>query len=200
MSNPTPRWRLSFLASLSLLLACSATLPTRRVIEHDLGPYAYRRYQRTLDLEFVIDGNPGVGHTATYVRRHGEHPLLSTAFVTEYEHAASLAAEVGDRLDSLGTYERRMTRVDGEWVHELTSGEETWLVWVSGAHVVKLGAPLGRSVPEDVADAYLDLYPSDLDEHGRAEDDAPSAGRSHRQQEEEGELDLPSSLREDAPR
>ena len=54
-------------------------------------------------------------------------------------------------------------------------------------------------MPEDVADTYLDLYPSDLDEHGRAEEGAASAGASQTQEEEEGELELPSSLREGAP-
>jgi len=190
------------LAAPSLLIACSAALPTRMVVEHDLGAYSYRRYQRTLDVEFAIEGNAAVGHTATYVRRHGDHPLLATAFVTVYDHAASLSAELLERLESLGTYDRSMVRVSGEWVHRLESGDEVWLVWASGAHIVKLGAPRGRDMPEDVADAYLDLYPSDLDEHGRAEEDAESAGPSQTQHEEEGELELelPSTLRDGAPR
>jgi hypothetical protein len=188
------------LAPLVLLLACSTTLPSRMVLEHDLGPYAYRRYQRTLDVEFPVAENAAVGHTATYVRRHGDHPLLATAFVTVFDHPAGLSAELLERLESLGTYERSVVKVSGEWVHQLESGDEHWLVWVSGRHVVKLGAPPGRDVPDDIADAYLDLYPSDLDEHGRAEEGSASAGPSQTQHEEEGELELPSNLREGAPR
>jgi len=185
---------------LALLVACAPTLPARLVVEHDLGPYSYRRYQRTLDVEFSVAGNAAVGHTATYVRRHGDHPLLATAFVTEYDHAAGLSAELQERLESLGTYQRTMKRVDGEWVHELSAGDETWLIWTSGSHLVKLGAPSGREMPEDVTDTYLDLYPSDLDEHGRAREGTASAGPSQTEHEEEGELDLPSSLRDGSPR
>ena len=188
------------LTVLALLVACAPTLPARLVVEHDLGPYSYRRYQRTLDVEFVVAGNAAVGHTATYVRRHGDHPLLATAFVTEYDHAAGLSAELQERLESLGTYQRTMKRVDGEWVHELSAGDETWLIWTSGSHLVKLGAPSGREMPEDVTDTYLDLYPSDLDEHGRAREGTASAGPSQTEHEEEGELDLPSSLRDGSPR
>jgi len=65
---------------------------------------------------------------------------------------------------------------------------------------VKLGAPSGREMPEDVTDTYLDLYPSDLDEHGRAREGTASAGPSQTEHEEEGELDLPSSLRDGSPR
>ncbi|NOY91560.1 MAG: hypothetical protein GXP55_10190, partial [Deltaproteobacteria bacterium] len=198
MFNPASRLRpLSCLrplglATLVLLGACATTLPSRMVVEHNLGPYAYRRYQRTLDVEFAVQGNAAVGHTATYVRRHGDHPLLATAFVTVYDHAPGLAAELLERLESLGTYDRSVVKVSGEWVHRLESGNETWLVWVSGKHIVKLGAPRGREMPDEVADTYLDLYPSDLDEHGRAEEGADSAGPSQTQHEEEGELDLPS--------
>lgn len=188
------------LTVLTLLAGCAPALPARLVVEHDLGAYSYRRYQRTLDVEFVIEGNAAVGHTATYVRRHGDHPLLATAFVTVYDHAAGLSAELLERLESLGTYDRSVVRVSGEWVHKLSAGDESWLVWTSGVHLVKLGAPNGRDMPEDVADTYLDLYPSDLDEHGHAREGTSSAGPSQTQHEEEGELDLPSNLREGAPR
>jgi len=191
---------LTVLALLALLAACAPTLPSRLVVEHDLGPYSYRRYQRTLDVEFVVAGNAAVGHTATYVRRHGDHPLLATAFVTVYDHAAGLSAELLERLEHLGTYDRSVVRVSGDWVHKLSAGDETWLIWTSGSHIVKLGAPSGREMPEDVTDTYLDLYPSDLDEHGRAREGTASAGPSHTEHEEEGELDLPSSLRDGSPR
>lgn len=197
------RTYLSAIALLALagtvLVACGPTIPPRYVLERDLDHYAYRRYQKMLDIEFPVQGNAAEAHTATYVLRHGEDIILTTAFVTNYDHAASLAAELEDRLDSLGTYEVEVDRVEGEWVWSLDGGGDRWLIWVSGNRVVKLGAPPGADVPEELADAYLDLYPSDLDEHGRAREGTASVGPSSQQAEEDAELEMPDSLREGSP-
>ncbi|MGD8863421.1 MAG: hypothetical protein PVI30_25630 [Myxococcales bacterium] len=193
--------------SLWCAAACASSLPPRYVLERDTGGFAYRRYQKTLDVEFVIEGNRGVGHTATYVRRGRDRTdaqpvAFATAFVTVYEHAASLAAEVRQRLDELHRYELQTVALGGGHVWSLRRGDERWAVWVSGRHVVKVGAPAGEPVPEDLVDDYMALYPSDLSEHGRARDDAPSAGpsRKEQQQVEEEELGIPQHLRESAPR
>lgn len=183
----------------TLLVACGPSIPPRFVLERDLDHYAYRRYQKMLDIEFPVNGNPAEAHTATYVLRHGEDIILTTAFVTIYERAASLAAELEDRLDSLGTYDVTVDRVEGEWVWSLDGGGDRWLLWVSGNRIVKLGAPPGRQVPEELADAYLDLYPSDLDEHGRAREGTASVGESSRQTEENANLEMPDHLREGSP-
>lgn len=166
---------LAFLLCLST--GCGATLPPRFVVERDIGDYRYRRYQRTLDVEFRVPGNPAVGHTAAYVTRDAGagRVQVTTAFVSVYERAASLTAHVAEQLGTLNTYDVEVTRVSGEHVWSLDGGGDRWLVWVSGQHVVKLGAE-GQPVPDDVADAYLSLYPSDLNQYGRAEDGAASAG------------------------
>lgn len=162
-------------------LGCSNAVPTRFVVERDLGAFFYRRYQKTLDVEFVIPGNPAAGHTATYVRRGTEPLEFATAFVTVYERAASLSAEVAARLAKLERYERRVQELAGQPAWLLSRGDERWALWVSGRHLVKLGAPPGEAVPEDLADAYMDAYPSDLDEHGRARPDAQSRGPTREQ-------------------
>ena len=181
-------------------VACATAAPPRHVMERDLGQYAFRRYQKVLDVEFRIEGNPGVGHTATYVFRPGDAISFATAFVTVYEKPTALAAEVRDRVRALGTYETEVVKRDGEWVWQLDGGHDRWLLWVSGNRVVKLGGPPGRDVPEDLYEAYLDVYGSDLDEHGRARPGAPSAGASKKQEQEKKEAEIPRHLREGAPR
>jgi len=184
------------------LFACGPTLPPRYVVERDVGELAYRRYQHVLDVEMPLEGNAAEGHTATYLRRReGEQVGLATAFVTVYAQAPSLAEEIFDRLEELASYELSTVKVEGEWVWRLAGDEATWFLWVSGRHLVKLGVPALRELPEELAETYLDLYPSDLGENGRAREGTASAGASAtRREEESSETEMPSSLREGAPR
>jgi hypothetical protein len=187
---------LAHIASLALLIGvsigCGAQLPARYVVERDLGPFFYRRYQHTLDVEFVIRGNSAVGHTATYLRRGAAGTDFATAFVTVYTRANSLSAEVREQLESLQHYHLEVRELGGEPVFALERADERWAVWVSGRHVVKLGAPHGEPVPEDLVDAYMAIYPSDLDEHGRAREGTESRGPS--------QPSIPHSLHPNAPR
>jgi hypothetical protein len=187
----------------AFIAGCAPRRPPRYVIERDLGAFFYRRYQRTLDVEFAIEGNPAVGHTATYLRRGPGAMAFGTAFVTVYERADALSAEVRERLQDLQRYRFAIEEVAGEHTFALSSGDqERWFFWVSGRHVIKLGAPPGEPLPDAIAEAYMDAYPSDLDEHGRARDDAQSRGRSRResQREKASEPAIPRSLRPNAPR
>ena len=186
-----------------VLLSCGGGLPARYVLEHDLDQLAYRRYQKTLGVELVIEGNAGVGHTASYLRRSQERVAVATAFVTVYEHARSLSAEARGWLSGLEGYRFGVTELSGHYVWTLDGGpSERWVAWVSGRHLVKLGAPENEAVPDALADAYLELYPSDLDEHGRARADAASAGLSRAEQKEPSEVgpEVPRFLDESAPR
>jgi hypothetical protein len=184
-------------------LGCGGELPARYVIERDLGDYRYRRYQRTLGAELEVAGNPAHGHTATYLRRGGERVAVATAFVTVHERAASLAAETRERLHELQRYRFGVRSIGGQHVWLLDGGpDERWAVWVSGRHVVKLGAPRGGAFPEAIVDAYAAAYPSDLDEHGRPRPDASSRGPSaaERARREQADRELPRHLRQNAPR
>ncbi|MDW8364062.1 MAG: hypothetical protein RMK74_16865 [Myxococcales bacterium] len=191
------------LTGMGLLAACGGSPAPRWVVERDLGEWRFRRYQRVLDVEFPIEGNPAVGHTAAYVRRGPRGSTWATAFVVVYERPAGLVAEVREALDSLSAYTVRVGRLEGENVWLLEGDAERWALWVSGRVLVKLGAPPGAPIPEEIAEAYTDRYPSDLDEQGRAREGAASAGPSRREREEreqEQERELPSHLREGAPR
>lgn len=185
-----------------VLCGCGSAPPARGVIERDIGSFSYRRYQRVLDVEFPVQGNDAVGHTATYVRRtQGRTVSGYTAFVTVYRQPRALVAEVRDRLDTLAGYEIRVRDVGGGYAWVLDGGDDDrWAIWVSTNRVVKLGSTAGDPVPEDIVEAYMDAYPSDLDERGRAREGAPSAGQSTRQRREEEEDAMPQHLREGAPR
>jgi hypothetical protein len=185
------------------LSACGGSLPPRYVIEHDLGPFAYRRYQKSLEIEVPVSGNPATGHTASYLRRGASDDVaVVTAFVTIYSKAKALAAEARTALENLGGYTLKPSELASENVWLLDSpGRERWCVWVSNQRVVKIGVQPGQEFPEPVVAAYLELYPSDLDEHGAAKADAPSAGKAKAQvEEDENELAIPKDLRENSPR
>lgn len=156
---------------------CAAKPPARYVIERDLGSYHYRRYQQVLDVELPIPENPAVGHTATYVRG-GDPVRVVPVFVTAYERAPSLAESVRQRLRAMDEYTLEVDKVAGEHVWRMRGESgDVWLLWVSGRQLVKVGAPEGEPrVPERVVEAYLELYPSDLDRKGKVKRRAESAG------------------------
>jgi len=185
------------------LSACGASLPPRYVIEDDLGQFAYRRYQKSLEIEVPIEGNAATGHTASYLRRGASDEIaVVTAFVTVYARAKALAAEARNALSNLAGYTLKPAELAGEHVWLLEAeGRERWCVWVSEQRLVKIGVQPGQEFPEPVLDAYLALYPTDLDETGHARADAASAGRAKATAEEEAnELAVPRDLRENAPK
>lgn len=190
-----------------LLVACGSDLPSRYVIERDLDALRYRRYQKTLQVEFVVPGNAAQGYTATYLRREGPRVAVATAFVTVYARPAALAAEIRERVRALDRYEVSVEELASGYAFVLDGGpDERWAIWVSDRYVVKLGAPEGEPVPEALLEAYMDTYPSDLDAHGRAHSDATSRGSSQRevaekkQQDQEREREMPRHLGENAPK
>lgn len=199
--------------SASVLSACGPNIPPRYVLERDVGDFQYRRYQEVLDVEFPLEGNIAGGHTATYLRRgtrvDGADLRVATAFVTVYSTAPSLSAEIRERLETLNSYELAVRKVNGEWVWVLDGGDIPWVMWVSGQHLIKLGGSPEEvddeesnteyGIPDDILDAYTDLYSSDLDEHGQAREGSPSYGASSTEAEDSEELEIPASLRDDAP-
>jgi hypothetical protein len=172
-----------------LAAGCGDDPPPRYVVENDLAGYTYRRYQQVLDIELPIEENPAVGYTAVYLKRRGEDVRIVSAFVTVYEKTDSLVAEIRERLETIQSYEREVVKREREYVWRLTGDDHEWLLWVSGHHVVKLGGPMDGEVPEGIAEAYLDLYPSDLDSRGRAKSGADTAGLSRAEREERAEED-----------
>jgi hypothetical protein len=194
--------------AMMLLVACGGGLPPRFVLEREIGSWSYRRYQRVLDVEVPVEGNTAVGHTATYVRRNGARGgrvPFATVFVSVYDHPQGLAAELRRVARSLGTYEVEMRPIGGGWVWHLDGGAgDRWALWVSQNHIVKVGASEEEDrVPDDLVATYMGMYPSDLDEHGRARGGALSAGDPTTQAEpsqQQGGPQVPSFLQQDAPR
>lgn len=180
--------RLPFILTLlALSSGCGPKPPPRYVLEHDIGSYKLRRYQQVLDVEISIPSNAAVGHTATYVRP-GKQLQVVPVFVTVYEKPAGLVEDVRLRLRKMQSYTFDITQRSGANLF-LMRGEgqdgDSWLLWVSGARLIKLGAPAGQSeVPKELLDAYLDQYPSDLDDHGKAIEGRSSAGPASAQETE----------------
>ena len=68
--------------------------------------------------------------------------------MTVYTRAASLGAELNERVRGLGRYRVSVQELEGQYAFVLDGGpDEHWAVWVSGRHVVKLGAPEDGPVP-----------------------------------------------------
>jgi len=193
----------------ALLTGCSPSIPTRFVLERDLDGWSYRRYQRVLDVEVPIEGNAAVGHTATYVQRASrtsDSVPFASVFVTVYGEPRGLSAEVRRVMRSLASYDAEVRAYGGGHVWYLDAGEgDRWALWVSGPHVVKVGAggELER-VPEELVATYMGIYPSDLDAHGRARPGTRSEGElegSGDSSSDDAQNDgVPSFLQENAPR
>lgn len=202
---------------LAAVAGCGPNIPRRFVLERDVDEWSYRRYQHVLDVEFAVQGNPAEGHTATYVqraRRTSRTIPYANAFVSVYENPQGLAAELRRQVRALASYEVSVRDLGGGKVWYLDAGPgDRWVVWVSGPHIVKVGVSEGLDdVPESIVSAYMGIYSSDLDEHGRARDgtpsdgelpspEAPTAGGEDGDGEGgEDDDDVPHFLREDAPR
>lgn len=188
-------------AVLAAIGGCGPSIPPRYVLERDIGALSYRRYQQVLDVEFPVEGNDAIGHTATYVRRssRGEVPYVNV-FVTAYAEAPGLAAEIRRQVRTLGSYEVTVRDVGGGRAWSLDGGDgDRWVLWVSGPRVVKIGGVADDELVRSVVSEYMGLYPSDLDEHGRAREGTPSAGDARERSVDEEDLELPRSLSSDAP-
>jgi len=197
----TPQLRATLALAFLAAISCGSSLPARYVVERDMDGYAFRRYQKSLDIDVPVEANAAEGHSAAYLRRAGKHVEVVTAFVTVYERPQALTGEVRASLEGMPGYKLQTEELFGHYVWVLrAAGDPAYVVWPSGRFLIKLGAQAVPALPEPLAEAYAELYPSDLDEHGHARADAASSGSARRQQREESEPELPASLRESAPR
>jgi len=167
------------LVAAGIALGCGGSVPARFVLERDVDDaYRYRRYQKVLDVEVVVPENLAIGHTAVYERaEEATGPALAVAFVSRYERARGLAMELHRAVERLEGYDASVAEVGGgnAWVLVGEQGDR-WAVWASGPQIVKIGTPSGAALPQPVLEAYMDLYPSELEDDGRAEAGAASAG------------------------
>ena len=156
-----------------ILAACggSPRPPARGVLESNVTSWRFRRYQKLLDVEIWVPGNPAVGYTATYVRKDAERAglvrqeTIASAFVTRYEQDRGVLRamlELVQRLKSDAGYEVEVQSPGGVLVISITGQGESWALWYSRGHVIKIGGRGLDAVPEDLVEAYGDRYPSRL--------------------------------------
>ena len=171
-------WRAAALAAIlvgaiTVGSACAGRpgVPPRSVIERDVGGWHYRRYQTMLDVEVWVPRNTAQAHTATYVTAAAERigrirdADLVSAMVTRYERPGGVLRELvrfARRLGGEGGYQVDEAEI-GDVRLILASGRgETWAMWASGAFIVKVGGRGRSDVPESIARAYAELFPSQI--------------------------------------
>lgn len=154
---------------LSLLIcaclgACRAAPPPRSVLEYDIEDYRFRRYQQLLDIELPVADNPAVAHAATYVRS-GEPIRVHPVLATRYERSEGLVDALRQQLRAMDGYSFEPTTFSRQQVWRMRgSSGDAWVLWVSGVHLIKVGAAEGETeLPEALVEAYLKAYPSDVE-------------------------------------
>lgn len=154
-------------------LACGGAPPPpkRGVVEHDVSSWKFRRYQEMQEVEVWVADNSAVAHTASYVRaraekegRIGDGDILN-AFVTRYQSERGV-------LRATVVFVRRLAQESGYQIEEdkragvrlftIAGHDESWVMWPSRGHVVKLGGRYVDAVPDAIIDAYGERYPSTL--------------------------------------
>ena len=155
--------RVGLALALGFFSSCGTSLPARYVLEKDLGEASYRRYQKLDHAEFALPDNPAQSHTAVYLDQdeNGKIRYIKT-WVSVFKKSHDLISQIRRQLAHLENYSLNVTEEGGDAVWLLQDqNREQWLVWTSGRYVIKVGGAPSEA-REEVAEAYLDLYPSDI--------------------------------------
>jgi hypothetical protein len=147
-------------------------IPVRGVVEADLGGWKFRRFQGPLlDVEVWVEGNKAEAYSASYItaaaeqRGKIEDKDLVNVFVTRYETADGVVratVKLARRLAADNGYQVEEDKVAGARTLTITGRGETWVMWPSNHHVVKIGGRGRRDVPASMVEPYVDRYPSQL--------------------------------------
>lgn len=168
------RGRLRLLcAGVLILAACGGAQepPRRGILESNVASWRFRRYQKLLDVEVWVPGNPAVGHTGTYVRKDAEREgrvapeTIASTFVTRYEQDRGILralVEFVQRLENDAGYEVEIQSPGGVVVISITGQGESWALWYSREHIIKVGGRGLEAIPEELVEAYGERYPSRL--------------------------------------
>jgi hypothetical protein len=155
-------------------LACGGhpPIPTRGVVETDLGSWHFRRFQGPLlDVEVWIENNKGEAYSASYITDDAEKrgrvadADLCNVFVTRYIKADGVVREtvrLARRLAAENGYQVDENKVGGVRALTISGHGESWVMWPSTSHVVKVGGRGRKDVPSSMVSSYADRYPSDL--------------------------------------
>jgi hypothetical protein len=146
-------------------------IPPRAVGETTIDGWEFRRFQRALDVEVWVADNPAEAFAGSYVRGSAERAGrladddVVNALVTRYQRpdgvlratvifVRRLAQDAGYTVDERRREGVRLVMIEGDG--------ETWAMWSSGAHVVKLGGRRRSGVPGALIEWYGARYPSSL--------------------------------------
>lgn len=147
-------------------------VPTRGVVERDLGSWKFRRFQGPLlDVEVWIDGNKGQAFSASYItsdaekRGHIEDKDLVNVTVTTYEKPDGVVRETVKlvrRLAQEKGYQVDEDKIGGVRALTIKGPAEAWVIWPSTKYVVKVGGQGRTDVPSGMVASYGDRFPSKL--------------------------------------
>jgi len=187
--------RALLVAAAVVVFACGGhpPVPRRGVVEGDLGPWKFRRFQGPLlDVEVWVEGNKAEAYSASYItadaeqRGHIDDKDLVNVFVTRYETPDGVVratVKLARRLAQDGGYQVEEDKIAGARTLTIIGHGEAWVMWPSQLHVVKVGGRGRSDVPKAMVASYVDRYPSQLP-GGSLEgplppgrDDPPASGR-----------------------
>jgi hypothetical protein len=145
--------------------------PARGVAEAAIADWEFRRFQEVLDVEVWVSHNRGIAYAGTYVKaaaersgRLGDDDVVNV-FVTRYQRDDGvLRATVKflRRLAQEAGYQVEEEKVEGVRLVVISGNGETWAMWASRGHVVKVGGRGRSGVPENVVEWYGERYPSTM--------------------------------------
>ncbi len=165
--------RALFLVTAITVLGCGGhpPIPTRGVVEADLGSWKFRRFQEVLDVEVWVEGNKAEAYSASYItadaekRGHIDDKDLVNVFVTRYaapDGVVRATVKLARRLAQDGGYQVEEDKIAGARTLTITGRGEAWVMWPSNQHVVKVGGRGRSDVPKSMVANYVDRYPSQL--------------------------------------
>jgi hypothetical protein len=147
-------------------------VPTRGVVEADLGSWKFRRFQGPLlDVEVWVEGNKAEAYSASYItadaekRGRIEDRDLVNVFVTRYaspEGVVRAMVKLARRLAADNGYQVEDAKIAGARALSITGRGEAWVMWPSSRYVVKVGGRGRTDVPASMVEPYVDRYPSQL--------------------------------------
>jgi hypothetical protein len=147
-------------------------VPTRGVVEADVGSWKFRRFQGPLlDVEVWVEGNKAEAYSASYItadaekRGRIEDRDLVNVFVTRYaspEGVVRAMVKLARRLAADNGYQVEDAKIAGARALSITGRGEAWVMWPSSRYVVKVGGRGRTDVPASMVEPYVDRYPSQL--------------------------------------
>lgn len=145
--------------------------PKRGVAEAAIAGWEFRRFQEVLDVEVWVSQNRGIAFAGTYVKAAAERSGrlgdedVANVFVTRYEkNDGVLRATVKflRRLAQEAGYQVEEDKVEGVRLVVISGNGETWAMWASQGHVVKVGGRGRSGVPGALVAWYGERYPSTM--------------------------------------